>query len=99
MLFSAHSLAYPFGSDQSVYHIVARWYLAHGAAPYRDTFDHKTPGIYALHALLIRVFGEGIWPIRLVEWLLMVPLGLGLAIVASADEEARRPPAWLCGLG
>ena len=47
VLFGAASLAWPFGWDTSVHYYVGREWLLRGAIPYRDTFDHKTPGIHA----------------------------------------------------
>jgi len=38
-----------------------------GAIPYRDVLDHKTPGIYVLHALSVLLFGEQMWGIRLFD--------------------------------
>src|SRR4051812_13773256 len=67
VLFGAVSLTYPFGRDQGLYYYVAREWVAHGSIVYRDVLDHKTPGIYALHALAIRLFGEHTWGIRIAD--------------------------------
>ncbi|HSO32183.1 MAG TPA: glycosyltransferase family 39 protein, partial [Labilithrix sp.] len=69
--------------------------VRHGAMPYRDMLDQKTPAIYLLYAALIRVFGEHIWGIRVAEWLVIVPFALGLARVAT--PRAEKTPAWLAG--
>ncbi len=71
----ACTLAYPFGHDQGVHFYVGREWLEHGALPYRDAFDYKPPGIFLIHALLIAVFGEHQWPIRLAELCCVLALG------------------------
>lgn len=96
-LFGSISLLYPFGRDQALYYYVAREWLRAGALPYRDAFDQKTPGIYWLHALLITIFGEGMWPIRLAEWSMMIPFGLAVARLATPKDERTSP--LLYGLG
>lgn len=75
VLIGVSSLAYPFGRDQGLYHYVAREWLR-GSVPYRDVFDHKTPGIYLAHVLAIRVFGTNMWGIRVLDLLAMVALGV-----------------------
>jgi len=93
--FGASSLAWPFGWDTSVHYYVGREWLLRGAIPYRDTFDHKTPGIYFAHALAIALFGEGMWGIRLVELGSVVVLGWACAGIAR--DRASRPPPGLTG--
>lgn len=87
MLFGAPSLAYPFGSDQGLFWYIGREWLLHGAVPYRDTFDIKPPPIYLLHGLCSLISGGGMWGIRLVEWLAMIPLGFVVASLATPPEE------------
>lgn len=70
------SWLYPFGRDQGLYYYVAREWVLRGAVPYRDTLDHKTPGIYLLHALSITLFGEVQWGIRVLELCGVVVFGL-----------------------
>src|SRR5215831_16775332 len=67
ILFAAVSLVLPFGRDQGLYFFVGREWLKHGAMPYRDTFEQKTPGIFFLHALAIALFGEHMSSIRILE--------------------------------
>ena len=71
----ALSIVYPFGHDQGVHYYVGREWFLHGAIPYRDTFDYKTPGIFAIHGLLVRVLGEQMWGIRVVEIGCVLALG------------------------
>jgi hypothetical protein len=87
LLFGGASLAYPFGRDQGLYYYVGREWL-HGAIPYRDVLDHKTPGIYAIHALSILAFGEHTAAIRVAEMFAVVTLGIVAAWLA-AGEAAR----------
>lgn len=91
LLVAVPSLFFPFGWDTSVHYYVAREWLLRGAVPYRDTFDHKTPGIYALHALLIATFGEGMWAIRVAELAGILVLGVVAAWLA-ARRSARPTP-------
>lgn len=91
MLFGSVSLAYPFGRDQGLYFYVGREWLERGALPYLGSFDVKTPGIYALHALLIALFGERFWAIRLAELACVAALGALAAGVAAPRGEAPRP--------
>ena len=91
VLFGAASLAWPFGWDTSVHYYVGREWLLRGSIPYRDTFDHKTPGIHLVHALAIAVFGEGMWGIRVIELASVVLLGWACAGIAR-DRTTRAPP-------
>ncbi len=98
MLFGAPSLAFPFGRDQALFYVVGREWARSGAVPYRDTFDLKPPFIYAVHAACVLVFGEGMWPIRLVEWLIVVPL-FGVAAASLGSPAAERTPKHRLALG
>lgn len=74
------SLAYPLGRDQGLYFYVAREWVLRGAIPYRDVLDHKTPGIYVLYALGVKLFGPQQWGIRLFDL-------VGIALIAMAVAE------------
>ena len=82
VLFGAASLGYPLGHDQGVHFYVAREWLERGSLPYRDAFDHKTPGIYAVHAFAMVLFGVHTWAIRPVE--MATVMGLGACVGALA---------------
>lgn len=97
LAFGSLSVTYPFGHDQALYYYVGREWALRGAIPYRDIFDHKTPGIYALHALLISLFGERLWAIRVAE--LGCVLVLGIIGAALATPRAELPRRGLCGFG
>lgn len=82
------TLMYPFGRDQGLYHYVAREWVLRGSIPYKDVLDHKTPGIYLLHALAVLLFGETMWGIRVLEALGVLAFGL----VAGALTTPRGEP-------
>jgi len=91
VLFGLGSLTYPFGRDQGLYYYVAREWVLHGSVPYRDILDHKTPGIYLLYALGVRLFGEGMWPIRIFDVLCVLATGLCAASLSAVPGEKVRP--------
>jgi hypothetical protein len=82
------SLLYPFGRDQSLFFYIGREWFTRGAIPYRDAIEHKPPGIFVIHGILIRIFGEAMWPIRLFD--LGAVLFIGWAS-ASLLAPAPRP--------
>jgi len=99
VMMASGSLAYPFGRDQGLYYYVGREWALRGAVPYRDLLDHKTPGIYILHALLVTVFGERLWAIRaadivatlLVGWAaarIVTPAGTRVSVLLVAIAHA-----------
>jgi hypothetical protein len=69
-------LMFRYGRDQGIYATVAATILR-GGMPYRDAWDFKPPGIYAVFVATRALFGAGQGAIRLVEV-------LGLAGVAAA---------------
>lgn len=91
VLFGLGSLTYPFGRDQGLYYYVAREWVLRGSIPYRDVLDHKTPGIYLLHALSVLLFGETMWGIRLLDLLCVVAVGFAAASLSAARGEPPRP--------
>lgn len=82
LAFASVSVLRPFGRDQGVHYFVGRAWLQ-GAIPYRDTFDHKPPGILFLHAAAISVLGDHMWSIRVLELACVVTLGLVCARLAT----------------
>src|SRR4051794_10368215 len=82
----APSLFYPLGRDQGLYFYVGREWLQRGRFPYLDSFDVKTPGIYAVHALAIALFGEVAWGARLLELACVVAVGFLAATLAAPFE-------------
>jgi hypothetical protein len=69
-------LMFRYGRDQGIYATVAAAILR-GGTPYRDAWDFKPPGIYAVYAVTRALLGAGQGAIRVVEV-------LGLAGVAAA---------------
>jgi len=90
------SLALPFGHDQGLYAYVAREWL-HGRIPYRDVFDHKTPGIYVVHLLSLALLGEHTYAIRVAD--LACVLTLGALVARLVTPRGERSPPGLIGLG
>jgi hypothetical protein len=65
------NISYPIGRDQATYAVIGRGFL-NGQQLYRDIWDNKPPGIYALFALLVKVFGQVMWSVGLVDILWMI---------------------------
>ncbi|HEY2368984.1 MAG TPA: hypothetical protein VGH87_21455, partial [Polyangiaceae bacterium] len=91
------TLFFPFGRDQGLYYYIGREWFLRGAIPYRDMLEHKTPGIFVVHGLAIRIFGEHMWSIRVVELAAVVAMGLAAAYAAT-PMRSRVPPG-LRGIG
>ena len=53
----AFELGASFESDAGIYLAVARG-MTHGLAPYRDLFENKAPGVFAMAMLSIELFGD-----------------------------------------
>ena len=87
------SLAFPLGSDQAIHYYVGREWL-HGAIPYRDTFDYKTPGIFVVHAIVIALFGEQTWGIRFAD--LVCVLSLGALLHTFVERRVRGTLGFVC---
>jgi hypothetical protein len=87
--FAAPSLFYPMSWDTSVHYYVGREWALRGAVPYRDTFDHKLPGIHALHATLVASFGETMVAIRAFEIACVLALGAAAAFAVSRERRFR----------
>jgi len=85
--FGAVSLSFPFGRDQGAFFYVGREWLRRGAVPYRDAFEQKPPGVLAMHALAIALFGERMVSIRILELACVVTLGLVCARLATPADE------------
>lgn len=61
-------------------HAYMGWRLLDGAVLYRDIFDQNWPGVAALHAFAIWLFGVNLWSWRLLDFLLF-----GLSVLCLAD--------------
>lgn len=60
-------------------HAYSAWRLLSGDVPYRDVMDVNWPGVIALHAVSLSVFGVNTWSWRAFDFLLMIPAALCLA--------------------
>jgi hypothetical protein len=90
VLLALPSLAFPFGRDQGLYFYVAREWVHRGSLPYRDVLDHKTLGIYVVHALAIVCFGDKLWGIRVFDTLAYMLVGVFAALVVTPRGEKVR---------
>lgn len=83
-------LSFPFGRDQGTFGVVARTMLD-GGVPYRDVWDHKTPGIFLAYALAQLLFGEHMISIRLLEAMALLALGWAFVRYSEQITGARAP--------
>ncbi len=82
-LLALPSLLYPFGLDQAMFAYVGdRW--LHGGLPYRDAWDIKPAGIFAIYAAAQVVFGRGMAAARFAD------LAAALAACAGLYALARQ---------
>jgi len=59
-------LPIPFTRDQGIYAYNA-WRWLGDAVPYRDTFGHKGPLLYAVYAVALKVSGGAMWGVNLFD--------------------------------
>jgi 4-amino-4-deoxy-L-arabinose transferase-like glycosyltransferase len=81
LLLAATTFMTPVSNDAGAYLAVADAVLA-GKLPYRDIFDHKTPGIYTTFAGVLALSGRSLWTVQLAQALAvlaMAGLAAGLA--------------------
>jgi len=55
------------------------WRLLQGDAPYRDFYDQNWPGVMALHALAIWLFGVNLWSWRTLDFLVFAFTAIALS--------------------
>lgn len=87
LLVLSPSLLYPFGRDQSVFAYVGA-VIAHGGMPFRDAWDLKPPGIYALYGLLAAVAPDRHQGLMLL--VRVVDVGAAMGTAACLAALARR---------
>jgi hypothetical protein len=99
------NISYPIGRDQATYLVIGEGLLK-GQRLYRDLWDNKPPGIFAIYALLGKLFGHVMWSVGLVDilWLLVISycifrfaeryLGTAAAAIAIAVNAH-----WHCRFG
>ena len=71
------NLSYPMGRDQGTYCVIGQG-LLNGQHLYLNLWDNKPPGIFAIFALLVKVFGHVPWSVGVVEvfWVLIISYGI-----------------------
>ena len=52
-------LSVPLERDEGEYAYIAQR-IGHGEIPYRDSFDQKPPGVFAVYWLALRLFGRSV---------------------------------------
>lgn len=80
-LLVATALLTPVSNDAGTYLTQADGILA-GRLPYRDTFDHKTPGTYLLFAAILAATGRSLVAVQLVQTLSIVVTASLIALLA-----------------
>jgi len=67
------NISYPIGRDQASFLVIGEG-LLRGQRLYRDLWDIKPPGIYAVYAVLSKLFGHVMWSVGFVDivWLLVI---------------------------
>ena len=88
VLITASTFLTPVSNDAGAYLTIADGWLA-GKLPYRDLFDHKTPGIYALYALILALSGRSLVAVQLIQ------LAGQIAVLGGPGRSIRTsaPPA------
>jgi hypothetical protein len=87
LLIAAPSFQYPFGRDQALFAYGGRVWLE-GLLPYRDFFDSKPPGVFALHAATYATFGNAQWTIRVVDAATVFACGWMAALAFDPKKQA-----------
>jgi hypothetical protein len=85
----AQLLEYGYGRDQAIYSLIADAMLR-GEAPYRDAWDFKPPGIYAVYAFSRAVFGGSFAAVRVFEVLALISLFPAFAIFSRRHVGSTR---------
>jgi hypothetical protein len=99
------NISYPMGRDAATF-VVMGEDLLRGLRLYRDLWDNKPPGIFAVYAVLVKPLGHVMWSLGLIDilWLLAIsycvfrftkhylePAAGAIAVVVNA--------AWHCSFG
>lgn len=73
-------------------HAYMGWRLLEGDVPYRDFLDQNWPGVMALHALAIKLFGVNLWSWRTFDFLLFVASAIALSdlIRRAVSRDAQK---------
>ncbi len=90
VLLTASTFLTPVSNDAGAYLTIAAGWLA-GRLPYQTLFDHKTPGIYVLYALILALSGRSLVVVQLVQ------LASQIACAGLVAWVAWRQWSWLAG--
>ena len=92
-------IAEPFGRDQGIFAYIGQTIL-HGGVPYRDAWDHKTPGLYVAYALAFAAFGQGMPSVQLLDGVSLTITALFLYLIGRRlhSEAAGLVGAFLYGV-
>lgn len=97
--FAIPSLGYPFGMDQPIHWYIGRRWLE-GEMPYVSAISTKPPGVFAVHAASIALFGDLPSSVRVVDVIFVLFAALLIATFrarrrgaggAVTDAAPRRP--------
>ena len=81
-LLIASAVLTPVSNDAGTYLTQAAGLLS-GKVPYRDAFDHKTPGIYALFAVILAISDRSLATVQLVQTAAVVLTALLMALLTA----------------
>ena len=87
LLMGLPALLYPLCVDQGMFAYIADVWLR-GGLPYRDAWDIKPPGIFAIYALAQLVFGRGMVACHLADLLATLLAAGGLYALARRQFSA-----------
>lgn len=93
-LFSAPTLAYPYGRDQGLFHYVGREWFRHGRLPFRDLVEHRPPIFHVVYGVGALLFGDQTWFVRLFDLALTIALGLAAACLVTPRGQAIPRGLW-----
>ena len=92
LLFTLPILSYPPGRDQGEYLELGRS-LLQGKQLYLQLWDNKPPGIFLTYAVIVRIFGQVMWSVALVDVLLI--LGISYFLFRYTERYLGRAGAAL----
>ncbi|HVA00901.1 MAG TPA: glycosyltransferase family 39 protein [Terriglobia bacterium] len=69
------NLQYPIGRDQATYCVIAQG-LLQGKQLYRNLWDNKPPGIFYIYIPIVKLFGQALWSVGVVDILCVLTLSV-----------------------
>ena len=92
-----HPAGRPPSEDAGVFFYGAQRIL-HGGLPYRDIWDHKPPGVYAIDAIGLALGGTaGVWAVQLVSLVVAAVASLRATRTFGGGAATFGTFAWLVG--